>query len=161
MRHRQRHVHKTILEMIRDDLAAGDWFEDPAPFGTPAITLVDYQPLEAGETPALNTVAVSIGDQAEDLDHELGGGLTRRDYIVFVDIFGASEPVGVAIAEDIKDALTFRVAALRDYTTDAAGVVTAEELEFERVVVETIPTSTTTLDKRTWRAVKATVCCYF
>jgi hypothetical protein len=161
MRHRQRHAHKTLLEHLREELTDLGWFADPACFGTTPITLVDYQPLEAGETPALNTVAVSFGDQLADLDHELGGGLTRRDYVVFIDIYGASEPIGVAIGDDIKDALTFGTIALLDYTTDPAGVPVDAQLEFNHVIVETIPTATSTLDKRSWRCVKATVSCYF
>ena len=91
----------------------------------------------------------------------MGGGLTRRDYVLFVDIYAASEPIGVAISEDVKDALTNRVLTLRDYTADAAGALTDDTIDFEAVVVETIPTATSTLDKRSWRTVKAIACCYF
>lgn len=161
MRHRQRHVHKTILEHVRAELTEVGWFAEPAPFGGNRVLLLDYEPQRAGETPALNTVAVSIGEQGEDLAHELGGGVTRCDYVVFIDVYPTSEPIGVAIGDDIKQALVDRVIALRDYTADAAGAVTDAQIEFEHVIVEDIPTSTSTLDKRSWRSVKATACCYF
>jgi hypothetical protein len=57
--------------------------------------------------------------------------------------------------------LTSEVIPLRDFTTDPAGVVTDSQIEFEDVLVEQIPTATTTLDKRSWRAVKATAVCFF
>ena len=161
MRHRQRHVHRTIFTHLGNALAEGGWLSYPTPFGTTIVNIVDHQPLEAGETPQLNTVAISMGNQMEDLDHELGGGLTRRDYVLFVDIFGANESIGVALGDDLKDALTNRIIALRDYTTEAEGVETEDQLEFEHVIVETVPTATSTLDKRSWRVVKATVACYF
>jgi hypothetical protein len=161
MRHRQRHVHATILKHVKDTLTTLGWVNSPVNFGTTPVSFLDYEPLEAGETPDLNTVAVSMGDQGADEAYELGGGLVRVDYTVFCDVWGANIPIGVAIAEDIKDALTEKVIALRDFTTNAAGVATSDSLEFEMVVVEVIPTATTTLDKRTWRSVKATAVCYY
>lgn len=161
MRHRQRHVHATIVRHVRETLTSSGWVNDPVNFGSTAVTLLDYEPQQAGETPALNTVAVSIGDQGEDAAYELGGGLTVCPYVVFVDVYGESEPIGIAISEDIKEALNYEIVALRDFTTDAAGVETSGQIEFESVIVETIPTATTTLDKRSWRSVKATAVCYY
>jgi hypothetical protein len=159
MRHRQRHLHKTVLEYLRTELTALGW--DDGLFGTPGITLVDYEPIAAGETPAENTVAVSIGNQLEDQVFELGGGLLRCEYVLFVDIYGGNaEAVSVALADDIKDALWEEIIPLRDYTSDAAGVETTDQIEFERILVEVIPSAATTLDKRTWRSVKAMAVLY-
>lgn len=161
MRHRERHVHATIVSHLKEALTALDWYEDPAPFGTRPITLIAYQPQEAGQTPAFNTVAVSMGDSTADEATELGGGLYVCSYPFFVDVYGASEPIGVAISNDIKDSLTDRIIALRDYTTTSLGVPTEAQLEFEYVMTEKIPTATTSLDKRSWRSVKATAVCYY
>lgn len=160
MRHRQRHVHHTIYRHVEAALAAGGWMSTP-PYGAEPVTMLDYEPLEAGHTPALNTVAVSIGHQGEDEDRELGGGLSSCDYTVFIDVFGENEPIGISIADDVKQALVGRTIRLRDYTTDAAGVETDAQIEFNFTVVEKIPTATTTIDKRTWRAVKTTAVCFF
>jgi hypothetical protein len=160
IRHRQRHVHKTVLEHVRAALQAGGWFSDPAPFSTDVVTLVDYEPLDIGHVPGYNTVAVSIGEESDDREWELGGGLHRCDYTFFIDIYPASAPVGVAIACDIKDALTESVIRLRDYTNDSDGVDTDGEIEFENVLVEVIATGGTALDKRSWRVVKATAAVY-
>lgn len=161
MRHRQRHLHKTVVEHVRAALDDLSWFHNPAPFGTTPVTLMEYEPQQAGETPKHNTVSVSIGDEGEDEVYELGGGMHSCRYVVFVDVYGTNEPIGVAISGDVKDALTEQVIPLRDFTTDPAGVVTDAQIEFESVLVESIPTATSTLDKRSWRAVKATAVCYF
>lgn len=159
MRHRQRHLHKTILEHLRAELTDLGW--DVGLFGAPGITLIDYEAIAAGETPAENTVAVSIGDQLDDQVYELGGGLIRCEYVLFVDIYGGvKEPVSIALADDIKDALWEQIIPLRDFTTDPAGVETDDQIEFERILVEVIPSAATTLDKRTWRSVKATAVLY-
>lgn len=161
MRHRQRHVHKTILEYVRTGLTAYGWMTDPAPFGGPKVTLIDYEPISAGETPEFNTVAVSIGNQGEDKPFELGAGLYETRYAMFVDVFPTNEAVGVALAEDLKDLLSEEVITLRDWTHNPAGDLTTDQIEFEYVLVEVIPTATTTVDKRSWRSVKATACLYF
>lgn len=160
MRHRERHVHETIVQHVTAALEALGWFTDPAPFGTVPVEVIGYQPLEAGETPPRNTVAISMGDSTEDKPYELGGGLYVCTYPFFVDVYGSNEPIGVSIANDIKDALTEEIIPLRDYTTTSAGVVTDAQIEFELVTTEKIPT-TTTLDKRSWRSVKAMAVTYF
>ena len=161
MRHRQRHVHRTIVDHVRANLDFGGWVTAPVNFGTSPVTVMDYQPLEAGETPAFNSVCVSMGDQGADEVVELGGGLSSCRYTVFVDVYGINEPIGVAISEDIKDCLTDEIIPVRDYTTDAVGVPTDHDIEFELVMVEKIATATTTLDKRSWRSVKTQAVVYF
>jgi hypothetical protein len=160
MRHQTRHLHRTVLKAVESELTDLGWFGDPAPFGTTKITLIDYEPQSAGQTPAPNTVAVSVGDVGEAEDYELGGLRSKR-YPIFVDIYPTKEAVGVAIADDVADLLTDSIIPLRDYTTDAAGVPTDARIEFETVMVETLASAATTLDKRTWRAVKAVAVCYF
>ena len=158
MRHRQRHLHKTIVEYLRTELSALGW--DDGLFGTPPITLLDYEPQEAGVTPEYNTVAVSIGDQLEDKEWELGG-LLATGYTLFVDIYPSNEPVGIALADDIKDLLSGEVIALKDYTTDPDGEDTSFQIEFQDVIVEVLASAATTLDKRQWRAVKSMAYLYW
>ena len=161
MRHRQRHLHATILGHVREALTAAGWVNAPVNFGSTPVTLLDYEPQQAGETPAFNTVAVSIGTQGPDEPFELGGGLYSCRYTVFIDVYGENEPIGVALADDIKDAISEEVIPLRDFTADPLGVDTDGEIEFEMTLVEELPTATTTLDKRSWRSVKTTAVCYF
>jgi hypothetical protein len=161
MRHRQRHLHATVLDHIRTELAVDGWLAAPVNFAATAVTLIDYEPQEAGETPAMNTVAVSIGDQGTDEVEELGGGISSCSYTVFVDVYGENEPIGVAISDDVKQGLVNQVIPLKDFTHSADGVETDAQVEFEMVLVEVIPSAASTLDKRSWRAVKATAVVFF
>ena len=160
MRHRQRHVHATIVQYLTAYLDNAGWITAPVNFGTTPVTVLDYEPQEAGETPAFNTVAISVGNQGADEPEEMGALHSCR-YTIFCDVYPTSEPIGVAIADDIKDALTEEIIPVRDFTTSAAGTVTNDEIEFELVMVEKIPTATTTLDKRSWRSVKTQAVVYF
>ncbi len=160
MRHRERHVLQTIVDHLRGVLTGGGWMDEPGLFGGPVVTLVDVQPVEAGVTPDPNTVAVTFGDQGEDLPEEMGDGLMTTSFTLFVDIFPTDASVGRALAGDIKDGLTDQVIPVRDYSALSAGEVTDEQIEFEHVLVETIPTGATLLDKRTWRVVKAMAVTY-
>lgn len=158
MRHRERHVLQTVVDHVRTILTDGGWMSESGLFGGPVVTLVDHQPIENGETPAFNTVAVTFGNQTEDLDQELGGSLTTTSYALFVDIFPTDASVGRALAGDIKAGLTSVVIPVHDY---AAGVDTDEQIEFEHVLVEVVPTGSTSLDKRTWRVVNAMATTYW
>lgn len=161
MRHRQRHLHATVVQHVRVALEAAGWLSDPINFGDPPITLLDYEPQEAGETPAMNTVAVSVGHQGSDDVVELGGGLHECRYTIFIDIYPTKEPIGVAIADDIKDAITEQIIPLLDFTNDVDGEEVLAQIEFEDVLVETVPSAASTLDKRSWRVVKVTAAVFF
>ena len=161
IRHRQRHLHATIVRHVRQALDESGWLHDPVNWGQPPVTLLDYEPQQAGQTPAYNTVAVSIGTQDSDLPYELGGGIYTCRYTVFIDVYPTKEAIGVAIADDIKFAITEEIIPLRVFSTDADGTEIDAQIEFEDVMVETIPSAATTLDKRSWRSVKATAVCFF
>lgn len=158
MRHRQRHVHATIVGHIRSRLTISGWVNVPVNFGTTPVTVIDFQPIEAGLTPAMNTVAVSIGDQGRDEDLELGGGLYRTDFTVFIDVYGENAAIGIALADDIKEAIRHVHLQVWDFAAEAAS---EEWLEFENILIENVPSAASTLDKRNWRAVKATAVCYY
>jgi hypothetical protein len=68
MRFRQRHVHATIYKYLSDSLGELGWYgtlipSGPTNFGAAPVVIMDYEPQQAGETPAPNTVAVSIDHQ--------------------------------------------------------------------------------------------------
>lgn len=162
MRHRQRHLHATIVRLVLETLTETGWVRAPINFGTLPVTVLDYEPQGAGQTPAFNTVAVSIGHQGSDDAIELGGGVQECRYTVFIDVYPVNESIGVAIADDIKAAINDEYIAMRDFTTAPDGVERADMwIEFEDVMVETIPSAASTLDKRSWRSVKATAVCFF
>lgn len=161
MRYRRRHVHETIKQYVIGTLTSQGWVNAPVNFATTPVTVIGHQPLEAGETPPINSVAVTLGDEPPQSDEELGAGLQSQGYTLFVDVWGDSEGLSDSIAGDIKDALVNRIIPLLDFTSNASGDITADTIEFEQILVERVPTATTTVDRRTWRAVKATAICYF
>jgi hypothetical protein len=160
LRFRQRHVHETCLHYIRTALDDLGWRTPPINFGTRPVTLLEYQPEEAGAQVVPNTVAVTMGDEPEDVDEELGAGLQSCDYTLFVDVYGANAPVASSIASDLKAALKNRLIPMRDYSTEDAGVATQHTIEFNTVMIDR-PTPTGGVDKRYWRVVKATATLYF
>jgi hypothetical protein len=159
MRHQQRHVHATIVKHVTDQLTSLGWVNDPVNFGTTPVTVLDYEPQQAGETPEINTVAISIGHEGEDEAYELGG-LSQVEYVLFIDVYPENESIGIALAADIKDSIKYAGLQVLDFSQSPPATTDAY-LEFEMVLVEVVPTATTTLDKRSWRSVKATVCCFF
>lgn len=161
IRHRQRQVHATIVRHLRLALDADGWLTPPINFGSNPVTLLDYEPQQAGETPAYNTVAVSIGSQGSDDPFELGGGIYECRYTVFIDVYPTKEPIGVAIADDIKAAISEQVIPLRVFTQNPDGEEIEAQIEFENILIETIPSTAGLLDKRSWRSVKATATCFF
>lgn len=165
MRFRQRHVHATIVKLITDGLGDLGWYGSTIPlvrpnFGASPVVIKDYEPQQAGETPAPNTVAISIDHQGDNEPFELGG-LQTCEYTVFIDIYGQSEPIAVAIADDVKDLIVDQSMPVLDFTREDDGEVSDLWMEFEDIVVEKITSGSGALDKRSWRAVKATAVCFF
>jgi hypothetical protein len=160
-RFRQRHVHKTLVDYLRNGLVDRGWVTPPINFGTTPVTFMEAQPEEGGIRVPPNTVAITIGDEAEDLDEEMGAGLQSCAYALFVDIYGADNSSAVSIASDIKDLLKNMYLPLRDYTTVSGGAPTEHMIELEDVTVERATTSTGAIDKRFWRIVKAMAVLYF
>lgn len=159
MRFRNRHAHETVVKYITEALTEAGWVTPPINFGAAPVTILSYQPVEAGEAPKENTVAISFGDETPNLEWELGG-IEIVTWALFVDIYCERIPVSESIAADVKDMLTDVVLELLDFTTNDAGVPTTDQLQFEDVAVEIVP-STASIDKRTWRSVKAMCHCYF
>jgi hypothetical protein len=165
MRFRQRHVHATIVKHISKGLGDFGWYgtlipQVPVNFGASPVVIMDYEPQQAGETPAPNTVAISIDHQGKNEAFELGG-LQECEYTVFIDIYGENESIGISIADDVKDLISDESMPVLDFTSNPEGDVSDLWLEFEDVIVEKIPGGTSTVDKRSWRAVKATAVCFF
>lgn len=117
IRHKQRHIHASLVTFITAGLQADGWLDANAPFGATPVTIVDYQPEERGTAIAPNTVAISMGDQGTDDEWELGGrygGLLSVEIPLFVDVYGERAAISLAIASDIKDRLRWAVLPVFD-----------------------------------------------
>lgn len=112
LRHAPRHVQRSVVNYLTDQLAALDWFTaGEVPFGLAPITIAESRPfiggqLDNGIVPPM--VAISMGNEvAPDLE-ELGGPLSSQDYPIFCDVFTDEEGSALALATDVRDAFLGR-----------------------------------------------------
>lgn len=163
LRHAPRHIQRTLQDHIHYHMDLLGWFGTPAPFGTSPARWITARIDEALGSSAVagNVLAVTFGDELDDEEAQLGGGLAYYDLPLFVDCVGESEPVALAMASDVKDVLsgrapdTSRFVKVREYTTADAGVaVPWIQLEMTDVIRE----KGMGADWRgRWHTVKATV----
>jgi hypothetical protein len=156
MRHRTRHVHQTVVQHLQGQLAAMGWTQAPVNYGTTPVAVQSVEPYGEGAVqPDGNLVAITLGEESPDEEEQLGGGLLTASWMLYVDVIGASIPVSVAIADDMKAALKNQAIELRDFTSSPAGIaVPGAHVEFDEVGID-IPPSASGADRRTWRVVSA------
>jgi len=159
IRHQQRHVHQTIYQHVRAALGLAGWMGGTPPFNAVPVTMLDIQPIEGGVVPALNCVAVTMGEERPFMDLEMGAGLTGGSIDFYCDVFGQDLSTAVAICDDIRDAMDV-IIPLRDYTHLVTGVPVDALIEFEEVGVDVPPTAGQ-VDQRTWRVVAGVAVCEF
>lgn len=163
LRFRIRHTHKTVADFLETGLAELGWVDPPVNFDTTAMTFLEFQPEEAGKAIAANTVAITFGDEPPTQAEELGDGLRSVAYPLQVDVYGANQSIAASIASDVKDLLSDAHLAVRDFTADAAGVVTSDYIEIDRDGVSVLrPPGTAGISdfRRFWRIVEATALTY-
>jgi hypothetical protein len=156
VRFRSRHVARTIFAYLSQRLTEAGWVHDPVNFGATAITLQESPP-EDVTTIAVNTVAVTIGDEPADLDEQLGGGLVSVEYPVLVDVFGESYSLSQSLAADVKDALSRRVIPAYDWSNGGPTLLDGSLIEFVDVSGPRTPASSQALAgaARHWRVLTA------
>lgn len=165
------YVEETVRLYVSAQLSALGWMKDPTvdalPYGAQtAVTVIDYLPA-MDEKLADNTVAMTCGDESDDLPQEFGttaGGLFQTNRPYFIDVFGEGPGIALRLADDIKAILTGKLAGTNRYQpvvdpTGAPGAVLAgHQLEFDNVT----RTKPQNVDyKRNWQVVKLTVTHYF
>lgn len=160
MRHRQRHLHKTLCEHVRGLLDAGGWFGPNVPFGAAPAVLQEMAPDDLTTMPAPDTVAVSMGTEAGVDDEEIGGGLLSCRTEFYVDVFGQDLSTAVALSSDVRDGLSRATVPLLDFSTNPAGDPTGGLIEFDEVAID-IPPVASQLDKRCWRVVTGGATVFF
>jgi len=164
LRHKQRLVHKQVVDLLRAGLTEMQWMAEPVIFAATPVTLVDFQPDERGKAIAANTVAVTMGDEMDDAGEELGsgfGGLQSVEIPLFVDIYGEHQSISTALGADVK-------ALLKNITTPLLswdGTQTEATLEIDDVFGPEVPDAALTAGaenfKRHWRVVRARTTTYF
>lgn len=167
LRHRNRHLHATLVDFITTGLAEFDWMGTNVPYGAAPITIIDHAPDERGTPITANTVAISLGDEQEDLEQELGassGGLYAVSVPVFVDVYGEQTAISIAIAGDIKQILKHSNLAMRDWSVMPPVPVPGMWIEIDEVLGPEMPPAArdaTEQFRRNWRLIRAMSVTYF
>lgn len=164
LRHASRHIQESILDALEARLTFLHWIAADntlTPFGASPV-VYQRRRMEESELKAVtgNLVAVSFGQELDDLDEELGGGLLSVEMPVFVDCIAEKENHALLIAADVKDFLAGRAPGtsryLRVHDKGSASPATPVDgwlIELTDVIRE----QPDTVDWRArWQAVKAT-----
>lgn len=143
LRHLTRHVHETITQHVETWMGSLGWMGPPdqVPFGTsPALFQVGRMDEASVKQVTGNLIAISYGDEPEETHIELGGGLVKQDYIVYIDCLADEDSVALAMANDVKDCLlgnaplTSRFLRLHDHTNAPPTQLDDYLMEFTDVV---------------------------
>lgn len=128
LRHAPRHLRRTLIDRVSGRLVDLGWTTTP-PLGAQPLQILTRRVRESEQIPAeANMVGIYFGEETDEAEVELGGGLSSVTTRMVCDVIAANDTYGLAISSDIKDCLTgrapgfSRVFRLRDYTTDQAGV---------------------------------------
>lgn len=107
VRFASRYIKASVVDVVKTFLTEYGWTGATPPFGTKPVEL-----REAGPTPAElralegNVVFVSFGVEDDYESQQLGGGLLRQEYVVFVDVIGVDHTITDLIAGEVKDRLS-------------------------------------------------------
>jgi hypothetical protein len=166
-----RHVHRTISAFVEEKMITLGWprpaSSGPQPtvnFGATPVTYQEIQPDENNVAIASNTVAITPGDESDDVLGELGGGFWEVTIPFFFDVYGDDQSISKSIAADIKSLLTRGTCLpLYDWTSGTPTAVTGSYIEFEFVIgPERPPAAQQATDfRRFWSVVKAEAHVYY
>lgn len=112
LRHAPRHIHATIVDYLTAQLDALGW-TDPddidRPFGAPQITIQTFLPPESEfNRIQAGLLAITLGDEVDADEEELGGPLHSQELPFFVDVFMDKDAHALALATDVRDILRGR-----------------------------------------------------
>jgi hypothetical protein len=162
LRFRYRFVHETMALYVRTGLIALGWGDievDPdatVNFGTTPLTYVVMQPENEQAPIADNTVIVTLGDEPNAVDEELGDGLRSIEFPTFIDIYGVNQSISQAIASDVKDLLEDKYTPVLDFAEDPPAL-TSELIELNKddlLIVHPQSALAATDVRKQWRVVK-------
>lgn len=154
MRFRIRHAQQTIADLVESHLVAQGWTADPHPWEIDPVVFEEVHPgnIEDIET---NTVSTLIDESGPQQVHELGGGVRKVEYQLYIDVFGQQLSVALSIAQDVQDLLTGKTTPLMDYNTSPPTEVVGAYIEFPGPRVERPAGSVNAADLlKNWRIVR-------
>jgi hypothetical protein len=162
LRHSTRHLHRTIFEYLEGHLEAMGWtVSGSTPFGAPVVTMQAELPEEWDEQSVLmpGTVALTLGDEAQALNQEMGGPLALIEVPFFVDVFMDTPGTTLALALDIRDIFcgrapgSTRYLRVKNYNPSTPVDAPGYTMEFDDVYRQN--------QKKNWETVKITANMYF
>jgi hypothetical protein len=107
VRFASRFIKHSVGQAIEAFLAEYGWTTDRPPFGTDRVVVEHRAPETKDLRPlAGNVVFISFGGDDDVRPRQMGGGMLRQGYVVFVDVVGTDESIADALAGDLKDRLT-------------------------------------------------------
>lgn len=158
LRHAARHVHQTVYDRVEGVLINLGWIGLDPPFGARSVTYQNIRPNEEElKSLTANTVSVSFGNEPDDVEDEMGGGLLTVEFPFFVDVYAEKEAIALAIASDVKDNLAGRVPGTSRFLTvvdqRTTTPVLGYQLEFTDLVREPVERE---LVRLFWQVVRCT-----
>lgn len=162
LRHSTRHLHKTVFDYLSNQLATLGWTVDgDVPFDAPTVRLQEELPDEWDSAKVLKpgTVAITLGDENEAKNQELGGPLALIQVPLFIDVFMDTPGTTLALALDVRDIFTGRLPGtvrfldVYDYSPNTPAIAQGYRMEFEDVIRQNV--------KKNWEVVKITAMLYF
>lgn len=158
LRHTARHVHQTVYDYVESFLTAQGWIGSDPPFGARPLVFQTVRPSEEElKSLTANTASVSFGNEPDDTELEIGGGLLEVEFPFFVDVYAEKEAIALAIASDVKDTLSGRVPGTSRFLTvvdqRTRTPVLGYQLEFTDLVREPVERD---LVRLFWQVVRCT-----
>lgn len=102
-----RFIKASVVDVVEQFLDAYGWTGVTPPFGTQPVEVRRTSPDPTGlRSLSGNVVFVSFGDEDDLRPMQLGGGMVRQDYVLFVDVVAVDETIADALASEIKDRLS-------------------------------------------------------
>lgn len=161
-----RHVHRTVAAYIEEKMVAKGWPKRVASgsqpvsnFGAAPVTYQEIQPDENGKSVVANAIAITPGDEGDDVLQEMGGGYWEVLIPFFFDCYGEDQSISKSMASDVKSLITRgTVLPLYDWTTGTPVVVPESYIEFTDVFgPERPPVAQAAAEgfRRFWHVVKA------
>jgi hypothetical protein len=155
LRHSLRHVHRTIYDCVVTGMTSLGWAGPTTPFSADPVQFLSEFPKEFNLAKAIlepNKLVVTYGIEFPATWLELGGVLAEQRIPFFVDIYGETEGITLALATDVRDLLMGRFPVssrripVKDYTSTTPTAVDGWMIEFmdlERIPVQGRPEGAT------------------
>lgn len=145
LRFAPRHIHGTVVTYLSDLLDDLDWTTTNPPLGAPQVRIQAFMPPESElSSVKAGLVTISMGDEVDAVEEEMGGPLHSQEYPIFVDVFMEKEAHALSLATDIRDCFRGRISGSRrvmpvmDQSEATPTAVPGWQMEFQDVQRERI-----------------------